>query len=129
MSVRTKKCDWSYEKKMWNLQKQLQDCLESEPHEGCSKPIYSFSGIHGTQSGTERKQPLFSFPGNNNRNDTTVGGLTTLALLRSNPLLGSAPDFNAYDDVVMTCSDDSDIENLSVKTAQFDIKRPETYFL
>lgn len=51
MSVRakSKKSDWSYEKKMWKLQKQLQDCLETEPHEGRSKPIYSFSGIYGAE--------------------------------------------------------------------------------
>ena len=73
------------------MQKQLQDCLETEPHEGRSKPIYSFSGIYGT----ERKQPLFNFP-NNNRKESTVGGLTTLALLRSNPLIGHS--FQEFDE-------------------------------
>ena len=129
MSVRakSKKIDWSYEKKMWNLQKQLQDCLETEPHEGRSKPIYSFSGIYGT----ERKQPLFNFP-NNNRKESTVGGLTTLDLLRSNPLLGhSFQEFNEDDENPMTLSDDSDIESLceTANTPKFDFKRPATYFL
>ena len=107
MSVRakSKRSDWSYEKKMWNLQKQLQDCLETEPHEGRSKPIYSFSGIYGA----ERKQPLFNFP-NNNRKESTVGGLTTLVLLRSNPLIGhSFQEFDKDEENQMTLSDDSDI--------------------
>ena len=129
MSVRakSKRSDWSYEKKMWNLQKQLQDCLETEPHEGRSKPIYSFRGIQGA----EREQPLFNFP-NNNRKESTVGGLTTLALLRSNPLLGhSFQDYDEDEENPMTISDDSDIESLcqSTNTPHFDLKRHETYFL
>ena len=129
MSVRakSKKSDWSYEKKMWNLQKQLQDCLETEPHEGCSKPIYCLDGIRGA----ERKQPLFNFP-NDNRKESTVGGLTTLALLRSNPLLGHPfEEFDEDDENPMTLSSDSDIESLceTANTPKFDFKRPATYFL
>lgn len=117
---------------MWNMQKQLQDCLESEPQEGRSQPAYSFSGIHGA----ERKQPLFNVPHmDKNRNDSNVGGLTTLALLRSNPLMGNTlQDFDVYGERSLTCSDDSDIESdiescYSVQTHEFDIKRPATYFL